>query len=167
MKKYSDYGSYLSKLKYTNECCESLYAINKRLDELQNEIEGNNCLNNIQVIYNSPLSERIVVPNSCITFFENPIDYNKSTGYISYYTLPATNIPNGTSKRIINSCTITTTNIVNIISKQSNGVGAFNNLGASYNCYTFVCVGDHLVVTWNELNNNWSVGSYSGIFSNI
>ena len=191
MKTYPTYNSYISRLKYSNECSDSLYAINQKLNYLQEEVD-NGCTT--EVLYNSPNNTNIEISTkACVTFIESPIDNNTSTTSSTFY-LTAFDIKNGTSKQIVNNSSITPTrknakdkdakdkdaknnikvtnttrtdDAVSIISINNYNQGGFSNLGSNYNCYTFSSIGDTLSITWSEINNAWCVISYGGIFSNV
>jgi hypothetical protein len=143
MQKYSDYNSYLTKLKFSK--------YNIFLKPQQNTPYENN-INNImreienskkpQNIYNSLKSNKLDISlDNTNTFILNPID-EQSSFLHTIYNLKAYDIKDGIYKNIINNCHITLNKTIGIYSINNLNIGGFNNLGTNYNYYIFPCKGD-------------------------
>lgn len=170
LRKYTDYNSYLTNLKYNNlgrYLSEKNFEIHEtRLNSLQSII-SNDYLKKTENVYLSKMPNfkelRLDNMTSIIT---QPIDL--TSNFFSIFKLPANNqIQNGTLKNIINTCTISTNKLIYIYcTNDNNNTGAFSNLGNIFNCYVFPCTGDNLELCWNSDKENWCVQKYGGYFTN-
>jgi hypothetical protein len=172
LRKYTDYNSYLTNLKYNNlgrYLSEQNFGfLETRLNSLQSEV-SNDYLKKTENVYLSKTPNfKELGLDSMTTIITQPIDL--TSNFFSIFKLPANNrIQNGTLKNIINTCTISSNKLIYIYSSNSNvinGPGSFSNLGNLFNCYVFPCAGDNLELCWNSDKENWCVQKYGGYFTN-
>jgi hypothetical protein len=165
----SDYGSYLTNLKYNNlgnSLSEQHYSeIEARLNSLQSLVD-NDYLRKTENVYLSKTPNfKDIGIDSVTTIITQPVDL--TTNYFSIFNLPANNkIQNGLLKSIINTCEISQNKIIYVYSVNSNNTGGFNNIGNIFNCYVFPCAGDHIQLCWNADKENWCVQKNGGYFIN-
>jgi hypothetical protein len=169
IRKYTDYGSYLTNLKYNNLgnflSDKNVRALELRIAELQEEVssDANRKTENIY-ISQSPNMREIAI-DSMTTIIAQPIDLT-APNFLSILRLPANNtIQNGTMKTIINTCDITQNKLVYIysVNTDTNAVG----FSTYFNCYVFPCAGDTLELCWNYDKQIWLVKKYGGYFMNL
>ena len=170
LRKHTDYGSYLTNLKYNNLgnylSDKNLRLVEARIDEVQSSVSVNDTANKPQNVYisQSPNMAEISLENTN-TMIMQPTD-SFLPNIFTVLRLPANNtIENGTSKTIINTCEISQTKLVYIysVNTDTNAVG-FSTL---FNCYVFPCAGDTLELYWNSDKQNWLVKKYGGYFMNL
>ena len=171
LRKYTDYNSYLTNLKYNNLgrylSEQNFCFLETRLNSLQSVVY-NDYLKKTENVYLSktPIYKELGL-DSMTTIITQPIDL--TSDYFSIFKLPANNqIQNGTLKNIINTCTVSSNKLIYIYSTNHiNTNGTFSNLGCLYNCYVFPCAGDNLELCWNSEKENWCVQKYGGYFTNF
>lgn len=166
MKRHSDYISYLTKLKYDKYNCTKTFLGNTTNNII---IEGTNETIPTQNIFNSPMANfSLINTNTPVTYIVEPIDVSNLSNFKNIYLLNSDNsLTDGFIKTIINTCEISSDKTIQVYSSNSNGVGGFNNIGQNFNCYSFVCKGDKLILSWSEYNDYWCIQNYDGVFSNI
>ena len=167
LKKYSDYNSYITSLKYNNL---GIYLSDKNftiLDTRINEVQSSVTDDYVKKTENIYLS---VSPNlkgisldNMITIISQPIDL--TTNFFSIFRLPAdASIPNGTLKTIINTAIITQTKILYIYSMNiTTNTGGFSE---AFNCYVVPCAGDSLELCWVAEKQCWLAKRFGGYFIN-
>ena len=170
--KNSDYGSYLTDLKYNTlgkHLSEQHFnSIAARLDLVENtsQNEYNKKTENLY-ISKTPTFKEIGL-DSIVTIITKPVDL--ATNYFSIFKLPANNlIPNGIFKHIINTCEISSPNklvYVYSVNADNNNTGGFSEMGNIFNCYVFPSIGDSLELFWNTNKKEWCVKKYGGYFMN-
>ena len=166
IRKYSDYGSYLTKLKYSNYYCNFAQNIASLCDEYTKH-------NNLHIelnenVFNSYKLDRSKIGvNSYNTFIVKPVDSIAQKIHTIYELQSTINIPDGFVKRIMNTCPISSEKTVSIYCVNDIGVGSFSNNGNIFNTYVFSCDGDSLELVWSSINNYWCVQKYGGLFKNI
>ena len=175
LRKYTDYNSYLTKIKFDNLGCylseKNFRYVEAQIISLQNTV-NNDYLKKTSNIYISKTPNfKEISLDSMTTIITQPIDL--TTNYFSIFQLPANNqIQNGTLQNIINTCNIAQTKsetkliYVYCVSANDTKLGGFSNLGNLYNCYIFPCSGDALELCWNSAQQNWCVQKYGGCFIN-
>jgi len=170
LRKYTDYNSYLTNLKYNNlgrYLSEQNFGfLETRLNSLQSEV-SNDYLKKTENVYLSKLPNfKELSIESMTTIITPPIDL--TSNFFSIFKLPANNqIQNGTLKNIINTSTISTNKLIYIYStNDNNNNSTFSNLGNLFNCYVFPCAGDNLELCWNSDKENWCVQKYGVYFTN-
>jgi hypothetical protein len=175
LRKYSDYKDYMTyknyvtKLKYDNlECFLSdkhFRVVEAQLDLLTATV-NNDYLKKTENVYLSKTPNyKPIALDSMTSIILKPVDLQGS--FFSIFTLPSNDaIQHGTMKNIINTQPLFPDKKVYIYSANSDGSGAFNNLGTLYNSYVFACAGDNLELCWNSNAKNWCVQKYGGFFIN-
>jgi hypothetical protein len=169
LRKHTDYNSYLTNLKHNNLgnylSERNFRFIESNIISLQNTV-NNDYLKKTENIYLSKTPNlKEISLDSVNTIITQPVDLKSN--FFSIFKLPANNqIPNGTIKNIINTCTIEEYKLVYIHSSNSSGNGRFSNLGNLFNSYVFPCAGDNLELCWNSEQQNWCVQKYGGYFTN-
>ena len=170
LRKYTDYGSYLTNLKYNNLgnylSDKNLRLVAARIDEVQSSVSVNDTSKKTQNVYisQSPNLAEISLENTN-TMIMQPTDLFLPNLF-TVLRLPANSaIENGTLKNIINTCEISQTKLVYIYSMNTdtNAVG-FSTL---FNCYVFPSAGDTLELIWNSDKQHWLVKKYGGYFMNL
>lgn len=171
LRKYTDYNSYLTNLKYSNLgnylSDRNLRFVETQITSLKNTVNNDYLKKTANVYLSQKPNYAEISLDSMTTIITQPIDL--TTNYFSIFQLPANNeIQNGTLKNIINTCNVSQTKIVYIYSVNTNDskLGGFSNLGNLYNCYIFPCSGDNLELCWNSAQQNWCVQKYGGLFIN-
>ena len=170
--KHSDYGSYLTDLKYNTlgkHLSEQHFnSIAARLDLVENtsQNEYNKKTENLYISKTPSFKE--IGLDSIVTIITKPVDL--ATNYFSIFKLPANNlIPNGIFKHIINTCEISSPNklvYVYSVNADNNNTGGFSEMGNIFNCYVFPSIGDSLELFWNTNKKEWCVKKYGGYFMN-
>lgn len=171
LRKYTDYNSYLTSLKYYNLgnylSDRNLRFVETQITSLQNKV-NNDYLKKTDNIYISKTPNlKDISLDSLTSIITQPVDL--TSNFFSIFKLPANNqIQNGMLKNIINTCVVSQTKLIYIYSVNSNNskLGGFSNLGSLFNCYVFPCTGDNLELCWNSDQQNWCVQKYGGYFTN-
>jgi hypothetical protein len=170
LRKYTDYNSYLTSLKYYNLgnylSERNFRYVETQIISLQNTV-NNDYLKKTTNIYLSQIPNyKEISLDSMTTIITQPVDL--STSYFSIFKLPANSqIQNGTLQNIINTCNVGEKKLIYIYCvNTNNNNGGFSNLGSLYNCYIVPCVGDNLELCWNSVQQNWCVQKYGGCFIN-
>jgi hypothetical protein len=169
LRKYTDYNSYLTKLKFDslgNYLSERNFRyVETKIISLQNTVNNDYLKKTANVYISQKPNFKEISLDSMTTIITQPIDL--TTNYFSIFQLPVNNeIQNGTLQNIINTCNISQTKLVYIYSVNFNGNGGFSNLGNLFNCYVFPSNGDNLELCWNSDKQNWCVQKYGGAFIN-
>jgi len=175
LRKYTDYNSYLTSLKYYNLgnylSERNFRYVETQIISLQNTVNNDYLKKTSNIYISETPSLREISLDSMTTIITQPIDL--TTNYFSIFKLPANNqIQNGTLQNIINTSNIsqtkTETKLIYIYCVNNNNpkLGGFNNLGDLFNCYVFPCNGDNLALCWNSENQSWCVQKYGGCFIN-
>ena len=175
LRKYTDYNSYLTKLKFDSLGCylseKNFRYVEAQINSLENTV-NNDYLKKTSNIYISqtPTLKEISL-DSMTTIITKPIDL--TTNYFSIFKLPAHNdIQNGTVQNIINTCNISETKsetklvYIYCVNPNNQKPGGFSNLGDFFNCYIVPCNGDNLQLCWNSENQTWCVQKFGGCFIN-
>ena len=170
LRKHTDYGSYLTNLKYNNLgnylSDKNFRLVEARIDEVQTSVSVNDTAKQTQSMYitQSPNLAEISLDNTT-TMITQPTDLF-SPNIFTVLRLPANNtIENGTSKTIINTSDITQSKLVYVYSVNTDtNVAGFSTL---FNCYVFPCAGDTLELCWNSNKQNWLVKKFGGYFMNL
>jgi hypothetical protein len=171
LRKYTDYNSYLTKLKFDslgNYLSDRNFRyVETKIISLQNAVNTDYLKKTSNIYISKTPNLKEISLDSMTTIITQPIDL--TTNYFSILQLPANNeIQNGTLKNIINTCNIAQTKIIYIYCVNSNNpnLGGFSNLGNIFNCYIFPCNGDNIELCWNYENQTWCVQKYGGYFIN-
>jgi hypothetical protein len=163
MYRFSDYGGYMTALKYRGiYCCDPKPKIITNCD----------CDPTYETFYTDKTSDGeiiIITYEKDVTYIDPPIDAI-SNCFIRNYILEADNgIPNATEKKIvcnidINACSSPIGSSVALITEFT---GAFIINNKKYNKYNFgVGGGEPLELLWNSAKSGWVVLKYDGLFSN-
>ena len=170
LRKYTDYNSYLTMLKYNNLgnylSERNFRFVETQIISLQNTVTNDYLKKTSNIYLSQTPNYKEVSLDSMTTIITQPIDL--TTNYFSIFKLPANNeIQNGTLKNIINTCNISQTKRVYIYCvNTTNNIGGFSCLGNLFNCYIVPCSGDNLELCWNTDQQNWCVQKYGGAFIN-
>ena len=169
LRRHTDYGSYLTSLKYNNLgnflSDKTFRLVDARIAEVQAVVSNDPTKKPENVYISQSPNLKEISLGSMTTMIMQPIDLT-SPSFLSILVLPANNtIQNGTSKTIINTVDITQNKLVYIysVNTDNNAVG-FSTL---FNCYVFPCAGDTLELCWNSDKQNWLVKKYGGYFMNL
>jgi hypothetical protein len=182
--KYTDYNSYISKLKYYNnspmfKCCPSpppiqepcntqtIFNTQNNSTAISNQLFNTANIKINDQYLNTLISTTEISTDLLNTFIHQPIDDANKTISMIYVLKAGEMIEPGTMKNIINKCELTTTTKIYIYSKTPAGVGGFNVLGVNFNCYSFASVGDSISLIWDKHSSSWSTLNYGGFFTNI
>lgn len=169
LRRHTDYGSYLTSLKYNNLgnflSDKTFRLVDARIAEVQAtvSIDATKKTENVYISQSPGLKEISIT--SMNTMIMQPTDLD-SPNFLAVLSLPANNtIENGTSKAIINTFDITQNKLLYIysVNTDTNAVG-FSTL---FNCYVVPCAGDTLELCWNSDKQNWLVKKYGGYFMNL
>jgi hypothetical protein len=167
LRRYSDYGSYLAKLKYVNLglfLSDKQFAIlDTRLTAVQASVADDYVKKSETVYLSVSPNLRALSLDSMNSVITQPVDL--TTNFFSIFRLPAdASIPNGTLKTIINTCAVSQTKLLYIYSMNAvTNTGGFSN---SFNCYVFPAAGDTLELCWVSEQQSWFVKHYGGYFIN-
>ena len=171
IRKYPDYKEYLTKLKYNslgNYLSEQNYRyLDNKITSLQYDFSIDYLKKTENIYLSRTPNFKELSLDSMTSIITQPIDL--TSNYFSIFQLPLnSDIPNGTLKNIINTCSIIKDKIIYIYCINStNNTGGFSNLGELYNCYVFPYNGDNLELSWNLENKTWCVKKYGGYFINF
>lgn len=167
LKRYSDYNSYLTNLKYTNLGVylsdKQFNILDTRLTAVQSSVTDDYVKKTENIYLSVSPNLMMVSLDSMNTVITQPIDL--TTNFFSIFRLPAdASIPNGTLKTIINTCAVSQTKMIYIYSRNAvTNTGGFSN---SFNCYVFPAAGDTLELCWVSDQQYWFVKHYGGYFIN-
>lgn len=171
IRKHPDYGSYLTKLRYSNNYynfSQNIAALYDTYNNVNNDINNNTNIVMNENIYNSYRLDRAKIGvKSFNTFIVKPIDSIARNIHTVYELQSTIDIPDGFVKRIVNTCPISSEKTVSIYCVNFSGRGSLNNVGNIFNTYIFACEGDCLELVWSTINNYWCVQKYGGVFKNI
>jgi hypothetical protein len=167
LKRYSDYSSYLTNLKYANLGIylsdKQFNILDTRLTAVQTSVTDDYVKKTETVYLSVSPNLRALSLDSMNTVITQPVDL--TTNFFSIFRLPAdASIPNGTLKTIINTCAVSQTKLIYIYSMNATtNTGGFSN---SFNCYVFPAAGDTLELCWVSEKQSWFVKHYGGYFIN-
>jgi len=167
IRRYSDYNSYLARLKYVNlgnYLSDKQFSIlDARINTVQTEVTDNYLKKTESVYLSITPNLREISLDSMTTIISKPVDL--TTNFFSIFKLPANDsIPNGTLKTIINTCDISQTKRLYIYSvNTTTNTGGFSG---TFNCYVVPCLGDTIELCWISNHNSWAVKRCGGYFIN-
>ena len=171
LRKYTDYNSYLTKLKFDslgNYLSDRNFRyVGAQITSLQNTINNDYSKKTSNIYISKTPNFKEISLDSMTTIITQPIDL--TTNYFSIFQLPANNeIQNGTLKNIINTSNVSQTKLIYVycVNANDSNIGGFSNLGNIFNCYIFPCSGDNLELCWDSNKQNWCVQKYGGAFVN-